>query len=841
MAFAGRLQVHQVFGADTDVGKTIFATGLALAASACEPLNENRQKNRVAYLKPVSTGPLSDADASHLQTFAPKITSETGVQFDDPVSPHLAASQATGSLPENATDAALLHKVRAWLDFHADPAQGTDFAIVETAGGVHSPAPSGASQADLLRPLRLPTVLVGSSKLGGISITRTAFECLHMRGYDVDAVLLFPSPRYQNDVYLRQWLNDEFNIPVYTVGGPSEDGWGAPPPRAASNTEDVAQMHAYYRGLVHGNARQTSDRVSEPEVGGNGLMDVVRHLQISHKNRHKNLNSMAPRTYTQCWWPFTQHTRYQPEQVMTIDSAHGDHFAVYQTDALKPVLDGSASWWTQCLGHAHPRLSMAAAYAAGRYGHVLFPGAANAPALELTERMLGRHPMSFQAPGKHWADRVFFSDDGSTAMEVALKMAIESCARRYDPQPSLPATQTRVAQGKQPGSLGGRPKRQWKVLGLQGSYHGDTIGAMDACEPSIYSERVSWYKGRGHWLSPPTITHSHGKIQISLPSEISEFHPEDLSDEHACYESLGDVYKVSHRLLHDPLAKRYARFINAQLERLIRVEGNRFGALVLEPLVMGAGGMLFVDPLFQRVLIDTVRSREDLFAMQDPPLRSNAAPSPASSDTDWKGLPVIFDEVFTGLFRLGWASGAQVLDVNPDIACYAKILSGGLVPLSVTLATEHIFSTFAQSDQKTDALLHGHSYTAHPVGCSVACKTLEILDEMYSRGDWVANQQSLGSVSGFSCWDEDFVQQLSYCEQVKSALGLGTVLKIELADADQGYASSAAESLLKGLSDKGLHLRPLGNVIYVMCSLTTGKQVLDETQRILLSELSSVN
>ncbi|WFC99498.1 hypothetical protein MYAM1_002243 [Malassezia yamatoensis] len=841
MAFAGRLQVHQVFGADTDVGKTIFATGLALAASACEPLNPNRQKNRVAYLKPVSTGPLSDADASHLQTFAPNIISETGVQFDDPVSPHLAASQATGSLPENATDAALLQKVRAWLDFHADSAQGTNVAIVETAGGVHSPAPSGASQADLLRPLRLPVVLVGSSKLGGISITRTAFECLRMRGYDVDAVLLFPSPRYQNDAYLQQWLNDEYKIPVYTVGGPSEHCWGAPPPRSASNTEDIAQMHAYYRGLVHGDTRQSSDRRFEPNVGANGLMDVVRHLQKSHEDRHKHLTSMASRTYTQCWWPFTQHTRYQPEQVMAIDSAHGDHFAVYQADALKPVLDGSASWWTQCVGHGHPRLSMAAAYAAGRYGHVLFPGAANAPALELTERMIGRHPMSFQAPGKHWAQRVFFSDDGSTAMEVALKMAIESCARRYDPQPSTRATQARVAQGKQPGSLGGRLNREWKVLGLQGSYHGDTIGAMDACEPSIYSERVAWYKGRGHWLSAPTITHSHGKISISLPTEISDFQHDDPSKEPARYESLGDVYDVSHRLLHDPLAIRYARFINAQLERLVRVEGYRFGALVLEPLVMGAGGMLFVDPLFQRVLIDTVRSREDLFAMQDPPLRSNPAPSPARSDTDWKGLPVIFDEVFTGLFRLGWASGAQVLDVSPDIACYAKILSGGLIPLSVTLATEQIFSTFAQSDQKTDALLHGHSYTAHPVGCTVACKTLDILDEMYTRGDWHEKQQSLASVDGFSCWDEDFVKQLSCCEKVKSALGLGTVLKIELADAHEGYASSAAESLLKSLGDEGLHLRPLGNVVYVMCNLTTRKQVLVETQQILLRELSSVN
>lgn len=711
-----------------------------------------------------------------------------------------------------------MRRVRAWLDAQRTETQ-TDAAIIETAGGVHSPAPSGTSQADLLRPLRLPVVLVGSSQLGGISTTRAALESLRMRGYDVDAVLLFPSPYYGNDVYLKQLLHDELGIRVFAVGGPSGAGWGPPPVRAASDAEDVAQMHTYYRGLVHG--RDGAETGAEA-----GLFAAVRHLRACHAARTAELESLAPRTLRQCWWPFTQHTRYAAHDVLAIDSAHGDTLAAFDGEALRPVLDGSASWWTQCVGHGHPRLASAAAYAAGRYGHVLFPGAANAPALELAERLLGRRPHAFAAPGA-WADRVFFSDDGSTGMEVALKMALQASVRRYDPPPRTDATRARVARAREPGSLGGRPAREWQVLGLQGSYHGDTIGAMDACEPSIYSEHVAWYRGRGQWLAPPTLHVCDGRVEVHQPAAHG--------GARATYASLDAVYDVPHRLAHDALTHHYRASITAELERLVVVEQHRFGALLLEPLVMGAGGMRFVDPLFQRVLIDVVRAREDLFAMRDAPLRTPAAPRTEHAPGAWRGLPVVFDEVFTGLFRLGFASATEVLGTTPDIACYAKILSGGLVPLAVTLATHDIFAAFADSHEKAHALLHGHSYTAHPVGCAVANETLTLLDEMHRRGDWTPHQRAWGHIWSF--WDRAFVTRLSQHPRVTSAMALGTVLKIELADAHGGYASDAAASLLARLRQHGVHLRPLGNVVYAMSSLSTPAEVLRETEAALLEQL----
>lgn len=805
-----------MFGADTDVGKTIFSTGLAIASAVVPEGGGDAEHARVAYLKPVSTGAASDADEAHLHTYAPHVQARTLVQFTEPVSPHVAARQHDGRLPASATDAALVQGIGTWLQESA--AANATAAILETAGGVHSPAPSGISQADLLRPLRLPVVLVGSSMLGGISTTRASLEALRMRGYDVDAVLLFPSGQLGNETYLESLLRKELKIPVFALGGPNGAGWGGPPPRAPTHDEEVAQMQAYYTGLVHGR----DDR---------GLLGVVDHLRACHAQRVHELDTLGERTHRQCWWPFTQHRRYTPEDVMVIDSAHGDFFATYEkrggTDTrLFPTLDGSASWWTQCVGHAHPRLTAAAAHAAGRYGHVLFPGAANAPALALTERLLGTTPLSFPAPGA-WASRVFISDDGSTAMEVALKMAMEAAARRYAPQPISATNHARAAAGRRPGSLAGRPPREWSVLGLQGSYHGDTIGAMDACEPSIYSEHVPWYKGRGYWLAPPTLRMRQGKVEV---------HGED-TDPLATFATLSDVYSVAERMENDPLAKRYTEMLNDTLERLVREEQYRFGALVLEPMVMGAGGMVFVDPLYQRCLIDVVRAREDLFGMTDPPLRRAAAPGPSEPGA-WRGLPVIFDEIFTGLFRLGYASADQVLGTTPDIACYAKILSGGLVPLSVTLATSSIFDVFASSTEKQHALLHGHSYTAHPIGCAVAAETLDMLSEMVDEKVWAAHQDAWGSA--WSMWDRAFVEQLSHTPGIDSVMALGTVMKLTLPDTAAGYASNVSDHLVQSLRKAGaeagacdVHLRTLGNVVYIMCSLTTPPDVLAQVQKAL--------
>ena len=184
--------------------------------------------------------------------------------------------------------------------------------------------------------------------------------------------------------------------------------------------------------------------------------------------------------------------------------------------------------------------------------------------------------------------------------------------------------------------------------------------------------------------------------------------------------------------------------------------------------------MIFVDPLFQRVLVDAVRDNEN-------------------------PLPVIFDEVFVGLYRLGMESSGPLLSVNPDIAAYAKMLTGGVLPLSVTLASERVFQAF-NSRPKADALLHGYSYTAHAVGCQVAHATLDMIETLsrqdawrLARGKWDrdtdAPRPRESSAAVWSFWDPGFVHSVSKLDVVDEAMTLGTVLVIEFKDDGAGKLS----------------------------------------------------
>lgn len=803
---------------------------------------------------------------SHINRFSPATNARTLFQFHEPISPHLAAAKSGQTVPsDNHVLAALSSHL---LEASKVEASSPSVAYIETAGGVHSPAPSGSSMASLLRPVRLPTILIGDSQLGGISTTRSAYDSLILAGHDVQALLLFSdaSRGLGNAEYLAQW-GKEVGLPVWGLAGQAdEQKWGLPPPRQGGKQEDEARMRDFYRGLVFGRGEHAS-----PDESQTGLLDVVQHLRRAHTTRIRDLDTMAARTLETCWWPFTQHTLAKTvADVNVIDSAQGDFFSLYKPKGgeslLEHTLDGSASWWTQCLGHGDAGLTLAATRAAGRYGHVLFPMCTSEPALHLSERLLGKQvggPPT-PAPGKGWASRVFFSDDGSTGVEVALKMAISSAAARLAPSATTASTRERVSSGRRPGYQGGRPSREWRVLGLKGSYHGDTIGAMDASEGSVFNERVHWYKGKGDWLEPPRMAIKDGRTIVELPLNDDDWH--DLQGQAQLtyeYASVGDVYDVATRVEKDELYGLYARLIYRWIERLTCEQGHRYGALILEPLVMGAGGMVFVDPLFQRCLVDVVRENEGLFMRADPPLKGpnhlGTSTSRRSHD-EWRGLPIIFDEVFTGLYRLGYSTPALALGVRPDISVLAKILTGGMVPMSVTLASPSIFHTFSQSDQKVDALLHGHSYTAHPIGCEVASETLKRIEAMRIGSTWQNEQrdwrgskgeemqagegQQEESSSPWSFWSKEAVFELSNLDRVDKAMALGTVLVLELKDETGagGYSSSASIDLVTQLRTSlkqpfTIHARPLGNVVYIMCSLNTPQDVRRKTEEILQGAL----
>ncbi|KAG6821151.1 hypothetical protein H0H93_005371 [Arthromyces matolae] len=798
------LRVHQIFGANTDVGKTILTTALVRSAA---------KNNPAYYLKPVSTGDLADADTAHVHRYAAssRVFTECLYQFDQPVSPHLAV-QLSNRLP--IADETLVNAIASYVRRTANASHDPAHLFVETAGGVHSPTLSGATQVEAYRPLFLPTILIGDSKLGGISTTISAYEALLLRGYIVDAVMLFSDSYYRNEEYLK---------PYFAERGVWCESFQRPPDLLTDTEANFKATDAYYEHLV----RPSSD-IPTPSV-----LDAIRHLNDAHASRIDELDSMPRRTLDSVWWPFVQHAHIRSEaDVNVIDSAYSDFFSIYtknpsslNTSLLSPQLDSSASWWTQTFGHGHTSTTLAAARAAGRYGHVMFPGATHLPALRLTEALL-------HGPGKGWATKAFISDNGSTGMEVAIKMALRAWTTRSGVSP---------AEGV---ALG--------VLGLSGSYHGDTIGAMDASEKKgVYT--CEWHQGRGVWIDPPTVAFVDGKLGVRVPSNM--LGEDSLGGWHE-FDDVKSVYATQGRM-KTKLESLYRSYVEDVLRKLeverSKVDGPRLATLVIEPLVLGAGGMKFVDPLFQRVLVDVVRSgREDLglCAVEGP------------EGEDWKGLPVIYDEVFVGLYRLGLESAGPLLGALPDIAVNAKVLTGGLVPLSVTMARESIFKAF-WGEGKERALLHGHSYSAHAVGCEVAFETLKEIGKLEKSADWREARERWGasevadatSVTGsaehvWSFWDPTFVRRISELDNVEEVMTLGCVLAIKVDDETKGYTSHAAQETFKPLKDLHLedggehalttgapggapysvHYRTLGNVAYFMTSLNTESKMVREME-----------
>ncbi|KAG0242030.1 hypothetical protein BGW41_005013 [Actinomortierella wolfii] len=792
-------QAYQVFAANTNVGKTILSAGLVRAAAALA-VGADKKKTKAFYLKPVQTGYPVDSDARHVKRYAPLAETRQLYAYRDPVSPHIA----TNDPPK---DSVVLEETKKALRTFKESLAANEkgWAVLETAGGVNSPIMSGELQSRFYRPLRLPTVLVGDSILGGISTTLTSYESLHQYGYDIPALLLFDNKSLNHQFLERHLAKAENRPQIYVLP--------QPPSKLDDPEADAAQLQEYYQSTE------------------NYFRHVVEDLEQFHKQRMDRLESLGDKARDIIWWPFTQHKTVK--EVTTIDSAFGDIMTTFApagkngaTDnstqnnkdgSWREMYDGCASWWTQGLGHGSPELTQSAMYASGRYGHLMFPECAHEPAVQLSETVL-------RTVGKGWASRVFFTDNGSTATEVALKMALKASQDRY----------------RNLGQKSGRVE----VIGIDGGYHGDTIGAMNACAPNAYNAQVTWYKAHGHWFQPPAVVYKNGQFRVDVPASMTADN-KPVAPVHI--DTLSNVFGQPSAA--DPRVDIYREHIRSTLKRLTQEEKREFGALLMEPVLMGAGGMVWVDPVFQRTLVEEVRAFEG-FGEVLPPKNAELA----NSSNLWKGLPVVFDEVFTGCWRLGRKSAADMLQMKPDIAAYAKLLTGGLLPLALTLTSDSIYNTFL-SDVKIDALLHGHSYTAHPIGCAVANTSLRTYERMEAHGDADQARKDWGAVDHpngvWSLWDQRVVERISHLDHVDGVVPLGSVLAIQLKPEDGGaggYASMLSQKVQRQLretespnseSEVSIFGRPLGNVVYVIASQVSTREQLAKVEKILLRTLES--
>ena len=387
------------------------------------------------------------------------------------------------------------------------------------------------------------------------------------------------------------------------------------------------------------------------------------------------------------WHPFTQHA-LQPDMVKI---ARSEGAYLYTEDGRR-LIDAISSWWIVTHGHRHPAIVEAVRDQAERLDQIIFAGYTHAPAENLAKGLLELVPQGLE--------HVFFSDSGSTSVEVALKMAL--------------------------GYWRNIGVERSRIVVMEHSYHGDTIGAMSV-------------GARGTFNDP------YGPL-------------------------LFDVSRIPF-----PAAGHEQASLDA-LETLCRRE--KPAAFIVEPLVLGAGGMLMYAAPVLGEMHRICAVHEVLF---------------------------IADEVMTGWGRTGTLFACEQAGITPDIACYSKGLTGGFLPLAVTLCRTEIFAAHYSTDRRR-TFFHSSSYTANPIACAAALANLEI---------W-RSEPVVERIAGVAAMQDERMRRFDGDPRFENLRRTGTIAALDLKVGDQGYLADIGPRLLQFFQDRNLVLRPLGNTIYIL-------------------------
>jgi adenosylmethionine-8-amino-7-oxononanoate aminotransferase len=397
--------------------------------------------------------------------------------------------------------------------------------------------------------------------------------------------------------------------------------------------------------------------------------------------------SLIDRDQKVIWHPYTQ----MKNALTPIPIVRGE--GVYLFDAAgNRYIDAVSSWWVNIHGHAHPYIASQVSAQLATLEHVIFAGFTHEPAILLAERLLALLPSS--------QEKIFYSDNGSTAVEVALKM----CFQYWN-------------------NLGNAHKK--KVLAFKDAYHGDTFGAMSVSGRSIFTAPFNELLFDVEFIDLPNADNME-----AIQKKIA-----DLSNEIAC--------------------------------------------LIVEPLVLGAGGMQMYEAKYLDILLSTCSANNIL---------------------------TIADEVMTGFGRTGTYFACEQIKSEPDIFCLSKGLTGGTMPLGITSCNHKIFSAF-WSDDKLKTLYHGHSFTANPVACAASLASLDLL----------LKPETLANIKRIETAHQAFVNRITDHPKIKSHRQTGTIVALEWeTGADTSYLNNLRDRLYLYFLEKGIILRPLGNILYIL-------------------------
>ncbi len=423
------------------------------------------------------------------------------------------------------------------------------------------------------------------------------------------------------------------------------------------------------------------------------------------------------------WHPFTPQSVYREEEPLLIASGEGCYLV--DVDG-KRYLDGVGSLWCNLLGHRRPEIDSAVRSQLDQIAHATLLGNSSVPAIRLARRLakLAPDPLT----------RVFYSDSGSTAVEVALKMALQFWQQH--------------AEGEQ--------SERKLFLGLSEAYHGDTVGSVSLGGIDLFHRRFG-----------PLLFDV-----VRVPSPTGYRWPEGFT------------------------APTYQRHCTEVMERTIREQGQRLAAVVVEPGFQGAAGILTYPEGYLERLASVTRE---------------------------VGALLIFDEVAVGMGRSGSLFACQREGVVPDLLCLAKGLTGGYLPLAATLATEEIYEAFLGAPEAGRTFFHGHTYTGNALGCAAALATLDVLE----------NERLLEGLP-LKC---DYLRRALDRLRSRPAVGqirqYGLAVGIELvSDRKTKEPFPAADRVgprvCRSARDRGVFLRPLGDVVVLMPPITISRRQTDQ-------------
>ena len=391
------------------------------------------------------------------------------------------------------------------------------------------------------------------------------------------------------------------------------------------------------------------------------------------------------------WHPFTAVNT----DTVNVPIVRGEGAWLIDADG-KRYLDAISSWWVNIHGHCNPYIAKRVADQVMKLEHVMFAGFTHEPAVELATRLLENMPEQFT--------KVFYSDNGSTAVEVALKMSFQYWFNQ------------------------GTPKR--KVIALEDAYHGDTFGAMAVGGRGVFSKPFDPFLFEVEFIPTPVL----GKE-------------------------------------------------NETLNRLSQIiEKEDIASFIYEPLVQGSAGMQVYSPAVLDKMISMCRD---------------------------KGVVIIADEVMTGFGRTGSMFAMDQCEEKPDLIALSKGITGGFLPMGVTVCTDAIHQSFWSEGEegKLKTFLHGHSYTANPLACAAGCASLDLME----KGETWENIERIEQQHA------DFAKEAADLNGVAAVRHKGTILAVEYeTGAQTGYFNSLRDHLYDFYIERGIILRPLGNIIYII-------------------------